>query len=54
MIRRVFSTKKAQYDVAARKLLTELREVLSIQAEDLKIFQRYDIEGLDDEFLTSP
>ena len=50
MIRRVFSTKKAQYDVAARKLLTELREVLSIQAEDLKIFQRYDIEGLDDEF----
>lgn len=50
MIKRVFSTKKAGYDVAAQKLLSDIRQVLGINAEDLKIFERYDIEGMDESY----
>ncbi|MDD4316256.1 MAG: phosphoribosylformylglycinamidine synthase, partial [Clostridia bacterium] len=50
MIKRIFTTKKRGYDVSARKLLTDLREVLGIEAKDVVEYVRYDIEGLDDAY----
>ncbi|MGB4034250.1 MAG: phosphoribosylformylglycinamidine synthase [Christensenellales bacterium] len=53
MIKRVFSLKKEGFDPKARILLSEIRDVLNIQAKSLKIFNRYDIQGLDEEFQTA-
>src|SRR5690554_6763098 len=50
MIKRVFSTKKEGFDQKSKKLLEDIREVLNIKAKFLKMFVRYDIQGLDEEF----
>ncbi len=49
MVYRCFTEKKAGFDVAAQGLLHDLRENLSLSSlEKLRIFCRYDAEGLDD------
>ncbi len=50
MIKRIFTAKKRGYDVSARKLLSDLREVLGIEAKDVIEYVRYDVEGLDEEY----
>ena len=46
-VRRIFVEKRAGFDVPARQLLDDLHETFGV--EDLRLFQRYDIEGLDEE-----
>lgn len=46
MVQRIFVEKKQGYAVAAQKVLADIRGVLSIAAEDVRVFIRYDIEGL--------
>ena len=49
-IRRVFVEKKPGFDVEAQGLLNELKEHLLIESlEALRIYYRYDIEGVSDE-----
>jgi phosphoribosylformylglycinamidine synthase len=49
-IRRVFVEKKDGYDVESERLLTDFRETLQLEKlEDLRLIQRYDIEGMSDE-----
>ena len=45
-VRRIFVEKKSGFDVPARQLLDDLRETFEVA--ELRLFQRYDIEGLDD------
>lgn len=45
-IKRLFVEKKREYGVAAKKLKSDLKNVLAIKAADVRIFLRYDIEGL--------
>ena len=45
-VRRVFVEKKSGFDVPARQLLDDLRETFEVSG--LRLFQRYDIEGLDE------
>ena len=48
-VRRIYAEKRPGYDVAARQLHSELCEVLGTQAiEHVRIFQRYDVEGVTD------
>ncbi len=49
MIRRIFVEKRKGYDVAAKRLLSDITGVLKTGASDLRLFLRYDIEGLSDE-----
>lgn len=51
MIKRIYTTKKAGYDKPAKKLLSDLKQVLSIDAKALEQYIRYDIEGLDESFM---
>ena len=49
MLKRLFVTKKKGFDVEAENLLKDLKENLNIKnLESLKIYNRYDIEGIDD------
>lgn len=49
-IRRIYVEKKPGFDVEAQGLLKELKEHLLIESLDsLKIYYRYDIEGVSDE-----
>ena len=49
-VRRIYAEKRPGYDVAARQLCDELREALGTDAiSRVRIFQRYDVEGLSDE-----
>ena len=49
-VRRVYAEKRPGYDVAAQQLRRELCDVLGTQAvSDVRIFQRYDVEGVTDE-----
>lgn len=48
MIKRIFVEKKKGYDVAAHKLTNDIVNVLGITPEDVRIFIRYDVEGVDD------
>ena len=48
-VRRIYAEKRPSYDVAARQLCQELREALGTEAiSHVRIFQRYDVEGLSD------
>ena len=48
-VRRIYAEKRPGYDVAARQLCQELREALGTEAiSHVRIFQRYDVEGLSD------
>ena len=50
MVIRVFVEKKPGFDVEARHMKADLRENLGLSAiEDLRLFNRYDIDGLSDE-----
>ncbi len=50
MVRRVYAEKRPGYDVNARQLRRELCEALGTESiERVRIFQRYDVEGLSDE-----
>ncbi len=51
MIKRIFTTKKSNFNIDEEYLLKEIREFLNINAQEIKIFERYDIEGLDEEYL---
>ncbi|MCX7821160.1 MAG: phosphoribosylformylglycinamidine synthase [Brevinematales bacterium] len=49
-IKRIYVEKKEGFDIEAKKLLREIREYLNIKkVENLKILNRYDIEGIDDQ-----
>ena len=48
-VRRIFVEKRKGFDVPAKQMFDDLRETLEIAGlESLRLFQRYDIEGLDD------
>ena len=46
-VRRIFVEKRSGFDVPAQQLLDDLRETFGVNG--LRLFQRYDIEGLDDD-----
>ena len=47
MVSRVYVEKKPGFDVEAKALLKELREILGIEhLEDLRLINRYDVEGI--------
>ena len=49
-IKRLYVEKKKGYDVEARHLFADIKENLGISAlEDLRIINRYDVQGIDDE-----
>lgn len=49
MVKRVYVEKKPGFDVKASQLLAEMRDILLIEGlEDLRVLNRYDVEGLDD------
>lgn len=48
MVKRIFVEKKTGYNVSEKKLIADIKNVLSINIGDLKEFIRYDIEGLDE------
>ncbi|MDO5300667.1 MAG: phosphoribosylformylglycinamidine synthase, partial [Clostridia bacterium] len=53
-VRRIYAEKRPGYDVAAQQLCRELCEALGTQAiEHVRVFQRYDVEGLTDAALES-
>ncbi len=48
-VRRIFVEKRKNFDVPAQQMLDDLRETLEIDnLKNLRLFQRYDIEGLDE------
>ena len=50
MVQRVYVEKKPGFDVKAKALLHELREILGIERlESLRLLNRYDVEGISDE-----
>ncbi|HHW45697.1 MAG TPA: phosphoribosylformylglycinamidine synthase [Clostridiales bacterium] len=55
MVKRLFVEKKPGFDIEAKNLLQDLKDSLGITAiQQLRIFNRYDVEGLSDEdFLLS-
>ena len=53
-VRRIYAEKRPGYDVAATQLRRELCDVLGTQAvTGVRVFQRYDVEGLADEAFES-
>lgn len=49
MVKRIFVEKKQGYNVAAKKTLSDINNVLGIKAEDVRQFIRYDIEDIDED-----
>ena len=50
MVSRIYVEKKAGFDVEAKQLLGELRNILLIEnLESLRLLNRYDVEGISDE-----
>ncbi len=50
MVKRVYVEKKPGFDVEARQLLAELRDILGVgRLSGLRVVNRYDVEGLPDE-----
>ncbi len=49
MVRRIYVEKRAGFDVPARQLLENLRETLDVKLDGVRLFVRYDVEGLSDE-----
>ena len=53
-VRRIYAEKRPGYDIAAQQLTRELCDALGTQAiENVRIFQRYDVEGISDEAFAS-
>ena len=49
-VRRIYVEKKPGFDVEAKGVLEDLRENLSMKAlTDVRIINRYDVEGITDE-----
>ncbi len=47
MVKRIFVEKRAGFNIPAREMLSDLRETLNLQSlQDVRIFVRYDVEGL--------
>lgn len=54
MVKRIFVQKREGFDVETKEILNDLRENLNLSnLEDLKIFNRYDVEGISDEAFNS-
>ena len=54
MVSRIYVEKKPGFDVEAQQLKGELTEILGIKGiEALRIINRYDIEGIDEELFRS-
>ena len=54
MVNRVFVEKRPGFDVEAQQLLAELRDILGIETlQGLRVVNRYDVEGIDDELFES-
>ncbi len=49
MVRRIYVEKKAPYAVKAKELKSEMSEYLGIEADDVRVLIRYDIENVGDE-----
>ena len=49
MVRRIFVEKKAPYAVKAKELKNEMSEYLGIEAEEVRVLIRYDVENVSDE-----
>ena len=53
-VRRIYAEKRPGYDIAAQQLTRELCDALGTQAiENVRIFQRYDVEGISAEAFDS-
>ena len=48
-VRRIYVEKKAPFAVKARELHEELKNYLDIDAENVRVFIRYDVENISDE-----
>ncbi|MBR1478619.1 MAG: phosphoribosylformylglycinamidine synthase [Lachnospiraceae bacterium] len=48
-VKRIYVEKKKDFAVKARELLEEIRSFLSVDAKDLRIFIRYDVENISEE-----
>ena len=49
-VKRIYVEKKAPYAVEAKQLLWEIRHILQIKTvTGLRLLNRYDVEGVDDE-----
>ncbi|MDE5548867.1 MAG: phosphoribosylformylglycinamidine synthase, partial [Clostridia bacterium] len=48
MVKRIFVEKKEGYNVSAKKLASDIKNVLSISVEDVREFIRYDVENIED------
>lgn len=53
MIKRLFVKKKDGYNVAEKKLFNDITNVLGAKVSDVKIYIRYDIQGLDGDMLVA-
>ena len=54
MVRRIYVEKKAPYAVKAQELKNEMSEYLGIEAEQVRVLIRYDVENVgDDTFRTA-
>lgn len=53
MIKRLFVKKKDGYNVAEKKLFNDITNVLGANVKDVKIYIRYDIQGLGEDMLLS-
>ena len=51
LVKRVYAAKKDSYDIASFPMKIDINESLHINLKSLKIYQRYDIQGLTDEEL---
>ena len=49
MVRRIFVEKKPAYAVKAKELKNEMSEYLGIEAEEVRVLIRYDVENVSDE-----
>ena len=52
MVRRIFVEKKPAYAVKAKELKNEMNEYLGIEAEDVRVLIRYDVENVSDQTFT--
>ena len=48
MIKRLYVEKKSGSDIAAKKTKADIENVLGVSPEDVRIFLRYDVDGLDE------
>ncbi len=54
MVSRIYVEKKPGFDVEAQQLAAELRDILGVKGlNGLRIINRYDVEGIDDELFRS-